>query len=632
MQTTYTASAGDIVSFYWKVSSEESGDYLRFKIDNVEQSGSISGEEDWQKKSFQLSAGTRTLRWIYEKDSDTTDGSDCGWVDGLYTGPSSGDLPLEPPGELSEAVDSALKFTTRGDDDCIWSVDSGYDSEYYYDGDSARSDNSLADSNESCLQAVVESDSSETLKFRWKVSSEQDSDYLEFYIDGVLQSGRISGEVDWTQKSYSISSGIHTLKWRYVKDSSGSSGDDCGWVDFVQWTGEPPVPDSDNWQQLNFKYDVAGRRSEKKVDGFSTRYVYDGAHVIAEYDGNNNLLRKYMYGPGIDQPVSMIEVADSSATYYYHYDALGSVIALSDSTGDTVQTYEYSVFGEPAVEDANHTNPFMFAGRRYDIEIGLYYNRARYYNPYTGRFLQTDPSGYSDGMNWYAYCGSNPLNCMDPTGLYADTNDSNDSNDSGASGQVVTGRYCIVPFDWSIAYVREIPNLCNFLGGGIIDLVKLNDGKRTKDEIIKAIDRQLADYEAALRHIIPLIKKATGILLPIPSPRAGWHTYIEVQDWEDLNNNNEVNDEDKFSDPYWIEVAGFGAYIDGKFKQNAMWSYMGEHSYQYITHAADAAGTAIGAAWNMGIKREGFMRVLPTEYEVRGLVYQGWGVDPYNRE
>jgi RHS repeat-associated protein len=140
------------------------------------------------------------------------------------------------------------------------------------------------------------------------------------------------------------------------------------------------------------------------------------AGVLSEYDGNNNLLRKYIYGPGIDQPVCMIEEAESQ-TYYYHFDALGSVVALSDSSGDTVQTYEYTVYGEVWASDDDFPNPYMFAGRRYDIEIGQYYNRARYYNPYTGRFLQTDPIGYGAGINLYRYCINNPLNFLDPYGL-----------------------------------------------------------------------------------------------------------------------------------------------------------------------------------------------------------------------
>jgi RHS repeat-associated protein len=189
-------------------------------------------------------------------------------------------------------------------------------------------------------------------------------------------------------------------------------------LDFVQWSGPSPAQDPANFQTINYKHDVYGRRIEKKVDGFSTRYVYDGDQVIAEYDGNNNLLRKYIYGPGIDQPVCMIEEAESE-TYYYHFDGLGSVVALSDSSGDTVQTYEYSVYGQVAVEDVNNPNPYMFAGRRYDIEIGLYYNRARYYNPYTGRFLQADPIGYDADMNLYRYCNNNPLAFVDPSGSRA---------------------------------------------------------------------------------------------------------------------------------------------------------------------------------------------------------------------
>lgn len=126
----------------------------------------------------------------------------------------------------------------------------------------------------------------------------------------------------------------------------------------------------------------------------------------------------------------MINVDTTSESwYYYHTDALGSVVALSNSSGMLVERYKYTPFGVVSIYDSNGTlnspdsdvsaygNPYMFTARRYDSETGLYYYRARMYSPTLGRFLQTDPLGYYDSMNLYQYCGNNPVNWIDPMGF-----------------------------------------------------------------------------------------------------------------------------------------------------------------------------------------------------------------------
>ena len=119
-------------------------------------------------------------------------------------------------------------------------------------------------------------------------------------------------------------------------------------------------------------------------------------------------------------------IVQQSGRFYFHADGLGSVVALSDRDGRTVETYRYDVFGRTVVYDGDGRrpraasavgNPYFFTGRRLDFETGLYYYRARMYSPNLGRFLQTDPIGYADSINWYAYCGNNPVVFVDPLGL-----------------------------------------------------------------------------------------------------------------------------------------------------------------------------------------------------------------------
>ncbi|MFH1062627.1 MAG: RHS repeat-associated core domain-containing protein [Candidatus Omnitrophota bacterium] len=162
---------------------------------------------------------------------------------------------------------------------------------------------------------------------------------------------------------------------------------------------------------VSYRYDALGRRIEKDVDGQITKYVYDGEDIIAEYDANNNIIARYTHGPSIDEPLILEK---SGQTYYYQTDGLGSVTNITDANNQTVKTYQYDSFGNIISTTGSLTQPFTYTGREYDSESGLYYYRARYYDPAIGRFLQEDPVW---DTNLYLYVDNNAVNYIDPEGL-----------------------------------------------------------------------------------------------------------------------------------------------------------------------------------------------------------------------
>ncbi len=218
-------------------------------------------------------------------------------------------------------------------------------------------------------------------------------------------------------------------------------------------------------RENKFVYDPLGRRIVKQGNNGVIRYLHDGENVLAEMDEYGEKVR-YTGGLEIDNLISMTQSGGN--THFFHQDGLGSTVNLSNSQGNKVSSYGYDIFGSIRSQSGSVHTPFLFTGRELDKESGLYYYRARYYEPEIGRFVQVDPVKYSvinlypyadsigisfaTGFNFYAYTKNNPINFTDPLGLWYI-----DINISFGYGIGITGGTLICP-----------GGIYPYAGGGIV--------------------------------------------------------------------------------------------------------------------------------------------------------------------
>jgi RHS repeat-associated protein len=175
---------------------------------------------------------------------------------------------------------------------------------------------------------------------------------------------------------------------------------------------------------VTYAYDAFGRRVQRTSTTSGTeKFVYDGADVIRDLNGSGSIIADYLNGPGIDNKLRMTA---GGVTSYFVADHLGTTQVLTDASGNASSSLSYDSYGN--VSSGSASTRYTYTGREADVETGLMYYRARWYDSQQGRFMSEDPIGFKGGPNWYAYVGGNPLSYRDPLGL-----------DGGASAAVLGG-------------------------------------------------------------------------------------------------------------------------------------------------------------------------------------------------
>ncbi len=217
--------------------------------------------------------------------------------------------------------------------------------------------------------------------------------------------------------------------------------------------------------------------------------------------------------------------SSGSASYFYVHDALGSVIELVNSNGIPAERYIYDPFGNVTIRsNAGRIveNPYLFTGREFDAESGLYHFRARAYDPRIGRFLQRDPTGFEGGTNLYEYAHNNPTNYIDPDGeiavlallpvvyaaieiglsisdAYSTGQTLLDSSKSGGEKALSAGLFIV----GALAPGGGYSSALNFTKGQFKQFEKqlMQHGKKSLEKSLESLEKKLATHQKKVEEI-----------------------------------------------------------------------------------------------------------------------------------
>lgn len=182
-------------------------------------------------------------------------------------------------------------------------------------------------------------------------------------------------------------------------------------------SGEVPA----NYYQLG--YDALGRTVRRTINGEKTYFIYDGAHSILELNGSGTMTSSTLYGLQADE---ILKRNNNGAEQFFMQDRQNSTLLVTGPKGDVLEQYRYDAFGTPEIfdpqggplEESQINNRFLFTGREWVPRFGFYEYRARAYHPGLGRFMSEDPLGFAGGdANLFRYCGNDPVNFYDDSGL-----------------------------------------------------------------------------------------------------------------------------------------------------------------------------------------------------------------------